>query len=119
GYFTPSGDHTALGWSDVSTPAAEALALKAAVEGVTLLKNDGTLPLQKSIPGSVAIIGPWANATVQMQGNYAGTAPYLISPLSAFQSTWSNVVYRQGTTINSQNTAGFAAATPRLIFRST
>lgn len=110
GYFTPSSDHTALGWSDVSTAATEALALKAAVEGITLLKNDGTLPLREKVPGSVAIIGPWANATVQMQGNYAGTAPFLISPLSAFQSSWSNVIYQQGTTINSQDTSGFAAA---------
>lgn len=34
-----------------------------------MLKNDGTLPLD-SRTSSVAVIGPLANATNQMQGNY-------------------------------------------------
>ena len=109
GYFTP-GEYTDLDWADVGTPAAQALALQAAEEGITLLKNDGVLPLSSKISGSVAVIGPWANATTQMQGNYQGTAPFLISPLSAFQSTWSDVIYEEGTEVNSADTSGFAAA---------
>jgi xylan 1,4-beta-xylosidase len=109
GYFTPS-EYTELGWTNVGTSSAQALALTAAEEGITLLKNDGILPLSSKLSGTVAVIGPWANATTQMQGNYQGTAPFLISPLSAFQSTWLNVVYEEGTAINSANISGFAAA---------
>jgi beta-D-xylosidase 4 len=109
GYFTP-GEYIDLGWSDVGTSAAQSLALQAAEEGITLLKNNGTLPLPKTTQGSVAVIGPWANATTQLQGNYQGTAPYLISPLSAFQKTWSDVVFEEGTAINSNDTSNFAAA---------
>jgi len=76
---------------------------------MTLLKNNGALPLKKSYK-NVALIGPWANATTQMQGNYQGIAPYLKSPLAAAKAQWGNVNYALGTGINSQNTSGFAAA---------
>lgn len=51
--------------------------------GTTLLKNDGTLPFKVGKGLSVALVGDWANATTQMQGNYFGVAPYLVSPLQA------------------------------------
>ena len=109
GYFDGDSIFDYLGWSDVSTPASQSLAYDAAVEGMTLLKNDGTLPISKDVT-KVAVIGPWANATTQMQGNYYGTAPYLNSPLQAFQSQWTNVQFVNGTGINSTDTSGFAAA---------
>jgi beta-D-xylosidase 4 len=57
-------------------------------------ENDRILPLTK-LSSSVALIGPWTKATTQMQGNYYGTAPYLVSPLSAFQSHVPDVTYAQ------------------------
>lgn len=109
GYFDPSNQYSSLGWSDVGTPDAQNLAYEAAVKGMTLLKNDGVLPLP-SKPSNVAVIGPWANATDQMQGNYYGTAPYLISPLMAMQAEWNNVQYAYGVGITSTDTSGFAQA---------
>lgn len=109
GYFDPSNQYSSLGWSDVGTPEAQNLAYQAAVEGTTLLKNDGVLPLPSN-PSNVAVIGPWANATDQLQGNYYGTAPYLISPLMAMQAKWKNVQYAYGVGITSTNTSGFAQA---------
>lgn len=95
GYFDPpsSQPYRQLGWSDVSTPYAEQLALTAAEEGITLLKNDGLLPI--SSLGSVALIGDWSNASTQMQGNYYGIAPYLRTPLFAFQNV-TTVYWAQG-----------------------
>ncbi|KAH8882066.1 glycoside hydrolase [Thozetella sp. PMI_491] len=109
GYFNPPPDLAALNWSDVGTPVAQQLAYLAAAEGITLLKNNGVLPLPDT-GSNLAIIGPWANATYQMQGNYQGTAPYLVSPWDAFASSWSNVTYELGTDINSQSTDSFGAA---------
>lgn len=109
GYFGTSSSYATLGWSNVNTAAAQQLAYTAAVEGMVLLKNDGTLPLPAS-PAKVVVIGPWANATEQMQGNYEGKAPFLISPLAAFQASWSGVTYFQGANINDTDTSGFAAA---------
>lgn len=112
GFFDGSR-YSSLGWNDVATPESTYLAYKAAVEGMTLLKNDGLLPLGKpSVHKKVAVIGPYANATTQMQGDYSGTAKSLRSPLAAFQGQggW-DVTYAFGTAINSpQNTSGFAAA---------
>ncbi|KAJ5999878.1 hypothetical protein N7481_000287 [Penicillium waksmanii] len=110
--FFDGGKYDHLDFSDVSTPAAEALAYEAAVEGMALLKNDDLLPLDSPHKfKSVAVIGPFANATTQMQGDYSGDAPYLISPLEAFESDprW-KVNYAMGTAINNQNTTGFEAA---------
>ncbi|KAK8085654.1 hypothetical protein PG997_006925 [Apiospora hydei] len=110
GYFD-GGAHSALGWSDVSTAKATELAYRAAVEGMTLIKNDGLLPLANNYR-SVALVGPFANATTQMQGDYSGKAPFLRSPLIAFTSgnqSWT-VNYALGTGISGTNTTGFAAA---------
>ncbi|KAE9395495.1 beta-xylosidase [Gymnopus androsaceus JB14] len=98
-----------LNWDNVNTPTAQQLAYTAALEGITLLKNDGTLPLSLSIT-SVALIGPWGNATTQMQSNYNGVAPFLISPLEAFQTAGFNVTFESGTAIDTTDTSGFSAA---------
>jgi beta-D-xylosidase 4 len=59
----------------------------------------------------VAVIGPYANATTQMQGDYSGTAKDIVSPLRAAQSIGGvEVMYAEGTAINTTNTTGFAAA---------
>lgn len=61
GYF--DGEAVAyrnLTFADVSTPYAQELAYKAAVEGITLLKNDGTLPIKISNASSIALIGKCA-----------------------------------------------------------
>lgn len=98
GYFDASDSqpYRQLGWSDVNTQHAQDLALKAAHEGIVLLKNDGLLPLSLANLSSIALVGSWANATTQMQGNYHGTAPYLHSPLLAAQQLGITVHYAEG-----------------------
>ncbi|KDR83517.1 hypothetical protein GALMADRAFT_649372 [Galerina marginata CBS 339.88] len=98
-----------LDWSNVNTPAAQVLAHQAAVEGIVLLKNDGTLPFKKSIK-NIAFIGPWANATTQMQGNYQGVAPFLVSPVQGAVNAGFTATITLGTTISGTSTTGFASA---------
>ncbi len=58
-----------------NTPEHHALALKAARETMVLLKNaNQTLPLKTNL-GTVAVLGPNANAITMQYGNYNGRAP--------------------------------------------
>lgn len=110
GYFDgKKSQYRNLGWNDVLTTDAWNISYEAAVESIVLLKNDGTLPLAQNT-SSVALIGPWGNATEQMQGNYFGPAPYLTSPLAALRASSLNVNYAPGTGISSQSTDGFEKA---------
>ncbi|KAH7363882.1 glycoside hydrolase superfamily [Rhexocercosporidium sp. MPI-PUGE-AT-0058] len=110
GYFDPPADqpYRQLKFSDVSIPSAQALALRAAEEGIVLLKNDGALPLSKSIK-KLALIGPLANSTFQMLGLYEGVAPYMHSPLFAAQKAGYEVTFVKGTDLAS-GTSGYADA---------
>ncbi len=58
-------------WQNDSEPHAQ-LALRAARESIVLLKNDGTLPLRKTLR-KVAVIGPNADSVAALVGNYNGT----------------------------------------------
>ncbi|KAL8097525.1 beta-xylosidase/alpha-L-arabinofuranosidase 2-like [Apium graveolens] len=63
-----------LGPNDVCTPANQELAREAARQGFVLLKNSrGSLPLSPTATKSIAVIGPNANVTTTMIGDYAGT----------------------------------------------
>ena len=55
----------------IDTPAHRDLALQAANKSLVLLKNDGTLPLKAGV--KVAVIGPLADATRVLRGNYSST----------------------------------------------
>eukprot|EP00045_Choanoeca_perplexa_P017763 m.265888 g.265888 ORF g.265888 m.265888 type:complete len:938 (+) comp17625_c0_seq69:4151-6964(+) len=93
--------YSSLGSDVVNTPAHQQLAKEAAAQGFVLLKNTkNTLPLDPSKVKKVAVIGRNANASTTMQGNYQGTAPFLITPLQGF-GNMSQTVYNDGTDINS------------------
>eukprot|EP01060_Flectonema_neradi_P013688 TRINITY_DN2042_c0_g1_i8.p1 TRINITY_DN2042_c0_g1~~TRINITY_DN2042_c0_g1_i8.p1 ORF type:complete len:748 (+),score=167.28 TRINITY_DN2042_c0_g1_i8:56-2299(+) len=94
----------------VNTPANQKLALEAAQQGMVLLKNtNNAFPLSTSTVKKVAVIGPNANATTTMQGNYAGIAPYLISPIMGI-SKYAEVNYVEGCNITCTSTDGFKSA---------
>lgn len=62
-----------LGPKDVCTPEHRELAREAARQGIVLLKNSpGSLPLSPTAFKSLAVIGPNANVTKTMIGNYEG-----------------------------------------------
>jgi beta-glucosidase-like glycosyl hydrolase len=91
GYFDPPEQqlYRKLSKSDVDTDESRQLTLEAAQQSIVLLKNvNKALPLNinQLQNKKIALIGPSANATILMQGNYHGTAPYLIDPVTAFQN---------------------------------
>ncbi|KAK8970685.1 Beta-D-xylosidase 4 [Platanthera guangdongensis] len=80
-----------LGPSDVCTKENQELAREAARQGIVLLKNSkGSLPLNPSTIGSLAVIGPNINVTKTMIGNYEGTPCKYTTPLQGLMETASN-----------------------------
>lgn len=73
GYFDGSPTFKSLGEKDICTKEHIELATEAAREGLVLLKNvNDTLPLNSDKIKTLAVVGPHANATEVMIGNYAG-----------------------------------------------
>ncbi|CAL0300803.1 unnamed protein product [Lupinus luteus] len=71
-----------LGPTDVCTTEHQELAREAARQGIVLLKNnEESLPLDSQTIKSLAVIGPNANATSVMIGNYAGIPCKYTTPL--------------------------------------
>jgi len=97
-----------LDWSDVNKPDAEALAYRAAAEGLVLIKNTDLLPLSPT--KRLAVIGPYANATSAMQGNYFGAAPFIVTPLQGAVTAGFRVQYAHGTDVGGTSDAGFKEA---------
>lgn len=104
-----------LGPRDVCTPAHQELALQAARQGIVLLQNRArSLPLSTARHRSIAVIGPNADATVTMIGNYAGVACGYTSPLQGI-SRYAKTIHQSGCigvacTSNQQFGAAIAAA---------
>ncbi|WP_145044542.1 glycoside hydrolase family 3 C-terminal domain-containing protein [Paenibacillus xylanexedens] len=99
GEFDPEegNPYASIGEEAMMTDKAKALSLRAAREQVVLLKNEnGTLPLDKTKAGKVAVIGT-LGGTVYRDW-YAGTMPYSVSPLEAIQSKVGsdNVLFQDG-----------------------
>ena len=63
----------------------KALALKMSRESVVLLKNDNVLPLRKNLK-KIAVIGPNADDSTVVLGNYNGFPSKVITPLEAIRS---------------------------------
>ena len=58
---------------------------KAARKTMTLLKNNGVLPLDRSKLHCIAVIGPNADDRTMLPGNYHGTASEYITPLEGIR----------------------------------
>lgn len=102
GFFDDGEGNTLrnLGWEDVNTPLSQQLAYDAAIAGLVLLKNEKDhLPLNKK--KSIALVGPWVDVGEELQGNYFGPAPYLISPLLAAEEMGLDFTFVKGSNINS------------------
>jgi beta-glucosidase len=69
----------------LDSPAHRALARKLANESMVLLKNDGTLPLPAGI-SKIAVVGPLADQTRVLLGNYTGIPTHSVSVLEGLKA---------------------------------
>ena len=95
--------------------AHQDLALQAAREGIVLLKNDhGLLPLRKDLK-SIAVIGPNADDSANLFGDYApAVVPQpvetILDGIKGHVSPATRVVYVKGCSILNRDESGFGAA---------
>ncbi|HUY93820.1 MAG TPA: glycoside hydrolase family 3 C-terminal domain-containing protein [Terracidiphilus sp.] len=100
GMFDPPDmdPYTKIDESQLSSPEHRALARKIADESMVLLKNDGVLPLKPGVK-NIAVVGPLANQTRVLLGNYNGTPTHTVSFMEGLKNTFpnANITYVAGT----------------------
>jgi xylan 1,4-beta-xylosidase len=120
GLFDPaeSQPYWAVPLSAVATPASAAFNLAATLASMTLLHNDGgVLPLPAG--SKVAVIGPHANASAALVGNYLGQlcpddtlncVPTVAAGIAAANGAGAGAVSVVVTPMTANDTSSFAAA---------
>ncbi|XWS65760.1 hypothetical protein CRYUN_Cryun05aG0141100 [Craigia yunnanensis] len=112
GFFDGIPSLMSLGKKDICSEEHIELAAEAAREGIVLLKNiESSLPWKPDESKTLAVIGPLANATRDMIGNYEGTPCRYVSPLQGF-SAFGKVIHEEGC-------EGIKCPTDKLIFPAT
>jgi beta-glucosidase len=100
GMFDPPemDPYSKINENELDSAAHRQLARRIADESLVLLKNDGTLPLKPS-GLRIAVIGPLANQTKVLLGNYNGQPTHTVSILEGIlkEFSGSTVTYAAGT----------------------
>jgi len=91
--------------SELDSAAHRALALKLANESMVLLKNDGALPL-KTTGAKILVVGPLAEQTRVLLGNYNGIPTHTVSILEGLKQEFAGdtIQFVQGTGFLSKQT---------------
>lgn len=77
--------YTKISEGELNSAAHRALARKLANESMVLLKNDGVLPLKPEVK-RIALIGPLADQTRVLLGNYTGIPTHSVSVLEGLKA---------------------------------
>jgi beta-glucosidase len=89
---------------ELASPEHRALARKVAEESMVLLKNDGVLPLKPEVK-NIAVVGPLADQTRVLLGNYNGTPDHIVSFMEGLKAEFPNakITYVPGTQFLNQH----------------
>ena len=100
GLFDPPDmvPYTKIDEKELDSAEHRAQARKLANEAMVLLKNDGTLPLKPGIK-KIAVVGPLADQTRPLIGNYAGQPTHIVSVMEGLKAEFPNaaITYVPGT----------------------
>jgi beta-glucosidase len=101
GMFDPADSvkYAQIPYSVVDSKAHKQLALETARKTIVLLRNtQNALPLKKDLK-TIAVIGPNADDSTMLLGNYNGLPSHAVTPLEGIRTklgTTTNVVYAKG-----------------------
>ncbi|HZS53084.1 MAG TPA: glycoside hydrolase family 3 C-terminal domain-containing protein [Bryobacteraceae bacterium] len=74
-----------IGMDQVESKAHQNLALEAARKSIVLLKNDGQILPLRSVPKSIAVVGPAADDPDGLLANYNGIPSHIVTPLAGIE----------------------------------
>jgi beta-glucosidase len=77
--------YTKIDEKELDSSEHRALARTIANESIVLLKNDGTLPLKQG-KLKIALVGPLADQTKYLLGNYSGSPTHIVSVLDGMKA---------------------------------
>ncbi len=91
GMFDPPDmvPYTKIDEKELDSAEHRAEARKLANESMVLLKNDGLLPLKQEVK-KIAVVGPLADQTRPLLGNYAGQPTHIVSILDGIKAEFPN-----------------------------
>jgi beta-glucosidase len=94
GMFDPPAmvPYTSINEKELDSDEHRTQARRLAEESMVLLKNDGLLPLKPEIR-RIAIVGPLAEQTQPLLGNYAGHPTHIVSILDGLRAQFPGVVF--------------------------
>ncbi len=95
GLFDPPAmvPYSGIDEKELDSPEHRAHARKLANESMVLLKNDGLLPLKSGIH-KIAVVGPLAEQTRPLIGNYAGRPTHIVSILEGLHAQFPGAAIR-------------------------
>ncbi len=102
GMFDPPGrvPYAQIPYRVNESPEHDRLARRMADESIVLLKNNGVLPLAKTVR-TIAVVGPNANELMSLLGNYYGTPSRPVTALAGIRTAaaqaGAKVIYARGT----------------------
>ncbi len=93
GMFDPPAmvPYSSIDEKELDSAAHRAHARKLAEESMVLLKNDGLLPLKPEIR-KIAVVGPLAEQTRPLIGNYAGHPTHIVSVLDGLHAQFPGAI---------------------------
>ena len=97
GMFDGKTEYDTIPYTAVASPEHKSVSLQCAERSMVLLKNNGLLPLDETKLQTIAVIGPNANSTTALEGNYCGTADRYTTFLTGIQDRFGGrVLYAEG-----------------------
>ncbi|KAK8814418.1 hypothetical protein WA158_008280 [Blastocystis sp. Blastoise] len=88
------------------------IALEATLQGITMLKNNGQLPLHLNIDSKIAIVGPMGNDIKNIMGTwrYHGVAPFAFSVFNGFKKYYNQTTFVEGCDVKCESDEHFVDA---------
>lgn len=112
GLFADDCEYDAIPFSDNDTEEHNQLALEAALKSMTLVRNNGVLPLKAENIKTIAVVGPNAASDLALKGNYYGTSSRSVNFLEGIRKYCEKhgirVLYSQGSDLAKKRSEGCA-----------